>query len=131
MSKAFPFLHLPSRSVLSHGQSLLQNGTQHRRLSKLCPQWYIHGIYAQEIITLQECSEYLASHRLKQRAAGRPVVMVPLILYTDDTSGNKSKKWHCFNSWSVLLAGLPREMNTQLNLLQSSYLAGERGYHGV
>ena len=40
-------------------------------------------------------------------------MMVPLIIYSDDTSGNKSKKWHCFNSWSVILAGLPREMNTQ------------------
>ena len=49
-----------------------------------------------------------------KKAAGRPVVMVPLILYSDDTSGNKSKKWHLFNSWSVLLAGLPRETNSQL-----------------
>ena len=40
--------------------------------------------------------------------------MLPLILYSDDTSGNKSKKWHKFDSWCVLLAGLPREANTQI-----------------
>ena len=32
--------------------------------------------------------------------------MLPLILFTDDTSGNKSKKWHKFESWYLLLAGL-------------------------
>ena len=53
-------------------------------------------------------------HHLKDKAAGRPVVMLPIILYSDDTSGNKSKKWHKFDSWCVLLAGLPREMNTQI-----------------
>jgi hypothetical protein len=45
------------------------------------------------------------------KSAGKPVVM----LYTDDTSGNRSKKWHLFNSWSVLLAGIPRKQNSQLS----------------
>ena len=36
------------------------------------------------------------------------------MLYTDDTSGNKSKKWHLFNSWSIVLAGLPHSHNSQL-----------------
>ena len=52
---------------------------------------------------------------MKERAAGRPVVMLPLILFTDDTSGNKSKKWHKFDSWSVLLAGLPRHENSKIS----------------
>ena len=59
----------------------------------------------------QECAEYLAKHCLRDKAAGKPVVIV---LYTDDTSGNKSKKWHLFNSWSILLAGLPHSHNSQL-----------------
>ena len=63
----------------------------------------------------QECSEYLTRHRLADKAEGKPVVTVPLVLYTDDTSGNKSKKWHLFNSWNCLLAGLPRKQNTQLS----------------
>ncbi len=41
--------------------------------------------------------------------------MVPLLLYTDDTSGNRSKKWNKFDCWCFLLAGLPRHMNTQLH----------------
>ncbi len=40
--------------------------------------------------------------------------MLPIILYSDDTSGNKSKKWHKFDSWSVLFAGVPREINSQI-----------------
>ena len=39
--------------------------------------------------------------------------MLPLILFTDDTSGNKSKKWHKFESWYLLLAGLPRHLNAK------------------
>ena len=37
--------------------------------------------------------------------------MVPLILFSDDTSGNRSKKWHKFESWFLSLAGLPRHLN--------------------
>lgn len=40
--------------------------------------------------------------------------MLPLILFSDDTSGNRSKKWHKFDSWSVMLAGLPRRQNARI-----------------
>lgn len=40
--------------------------------------------------------------------------MLPLVLFTDDTSGNKSKKWHKFDSWSVMLAGMPRHENAKI-----------------
>jgi len=40
--------------------------------------------------------------------------MVPLTLFTDDTSGNKSKKWHKFDSWSVMMSGLPRHENAKI-----------------
>ena len=50
---------------------------------------------------------------LKAKAAGKKVVMLPLILFADDTSGNKSKKWHKFESWYLLLAGLPRHENAK------------------
>ena len=36
--------------------------------------------------------QYLTPHPIKGKAAGRRVVMVPLILFSDDTSGNRSKK---------------------------------------
>lgn len=52
---------------------------------------------------------------MKERAAGRPVIMLPLVLFSDDISGNKSKKWHKFDSWSVMLAGLSRHENSKIS----------------
>ena len=65
-------------------------------------------------ILLQDCAVYLRDHPIKEKAAGRPVVTLPLILYSDDTSGNRSKKWHKFDSWCLLLAGIPRHENSKL-----------------
>ena len=56
----------------------------------------------------------MATHPIREKAGGRPVVMVPLIVYSDDLSGNRTKKWNCFNAWSILLAGLPKSLNAQL-----------------
>ena len=39
--------------------------------------------------------------------------MIPLILYSDDTSGNRSKKWNKFDIWALMLAGLPRFENNK------------------
>ena len=61
----------------------------------------------------QDYSPYTLPHPLKNN--GRPVVITPLLLYTDDTSGNKSKKWNKFDCWCFLLAGLSRKINAQLN----------------
>lgn len=41
--------------------------------------------------------------------------MVPLIFYTDDTSGNKSKQWNKFDLWCMKLAGLPSRENARLH----------------
>ena len=57
---------------------------------------------------------YTSSHPLKSMAGDRPVIVVPLILYSDDTSGNKSKQWNKFDSWCVILVGLPKEENMKL-----------------
>ena len=40
--------------------------------------------------------------------------MLPIVLFSDDTSGNKSKKWHKFDSWSIMFAGLPRKENAKI-----------------
>ena len=40
--------------------------------------------------------------------------MLPLILFTDDTSGNKSKKWHKFDSWSLIFACMTRKDNAMI-----------------
>lgn len=43
-----------------------------------------------------------------------PTQIVPLILYSDDTSGNKSKKFNKFDVWAMMLAGLPKMENAKL-----------------
>ena len=45
---------------------------------------------------------------------GIPVVMVPITLFTDDTSGNKSKQWNKFDSWNFRLEGFSKKENGNL-----------------
>ncbi|KAL5477397.1 hypothetical protein EMCRGX_G024193 [Ephydatia muelleri] len=55
-------------------------------------------------------------HPLKTRSimcGSLPVFMVPLIIFSDDTSGNRSKVWNKFDSWCFLLAGLRQKDNAQ------------------
>ena len=65
-------------------------------------------MYYSDYITLQEYTLYTAQHHLKSSAAGNPVVIAPLFLYSDDTSGNRSKKWNKFDLWCVSLACIPK-----------------------
>lgn len=46
---------------------------------------------------------------MKSNSQGLPVYIVPLILFSDDTSGNKSKKWNKFDYWSLSFANIPKE----------------------
>ena len=72
-------------------------------------------IYYTPLFTvIQEYSEFTVQHRLKYTAADRPVLLVPLILYSDETSGNKSKRWNKFDSWCLKLASLPNQFNQNL-----------------
>ena len=66
---------------------------------------------------MQDIDKYLTPHPLKEKASGRPVIMVPLILFCDDTSGNRSKKWHKFDCWYLLLAGLPHHETSKLHFV--------------
>lgn len=54
------------------------------------------------------------NNKWKAVAGGRHVEVVPLILFSDDVSGNVSKKWNKFDVWAMLLAGLPRSTNSHL-----------------
>lgn len=58
--------------------------------------------------------QFLSPHPVKDVAEGRPVRVCPVVLYSDDTSGNRSKKWNCFNVWCVQFAALPRHENSKL-----------------
>ena len=60
--------------------------------------------------SVNETTDYLTPHHLKTKAAGKRVVM----MFSDDTSGNRSKKWHKFESWYLQLAGLERHENARL-----------------
>jgi hypothetical protein len=64
---------------------------------------------------LQEYEAFLLPHRLKSVACGKKVVMLPLILYTDDTSGNRSKQWNKFDCWCFKIAGLSTAENSRLH----------------
>ena len=44
------------------------------------------------------------------------------MIYSDDTSGNKSKVWNKFDSWCFLLAGLLKKENAKLENIHSSVL---------
>ena len=66
-------------------------------------------------VFLQEYEEFSSPYHLKANAGGRKIVMVPLIMYSDDTSGNKSKQWNKFDLWCIKLAGLPNTENSRLH----------------
>ncbi|KAL5515795.1 hypothetical protein EMCRGX_G001015 [Ephydatia muelleri] len=73
-----------------------------------------NGVFA-SVQVLQELAE-MFSHPLKTRSimcGSLPVFMVPLIIFSDDTSGNRSKVWNKFDSWCFLLAGLRQKDNAQ------------------
>ncbi|KAL5506041.1 hypothetical protein EMCRGX_G007607 [Ephydatia muelleri] len=65
------------------------------------------------ILLFKETKDYLMQHHLKTKAAGQRVVMLPLVLFSDDTSGNKSKKWNKFECWYLLFGGLSRHDNAK------------------
>ena len=49
-------------------------------------------------------------HPFRERANGRMVYSVPLIIFMDDVSGNISKQWNKHHAIYMLNANLPREM---------------------
>ena len=50
------------------------------------------------------------------------------MLYTDDTSGNISKKWHAFNQWCVLLA---RHENSSLTNIHFMCCSDKASVHDM
>eukprot|EP00731_Ephydatia_muelleri_P017205 Em0010g303a len=64
-----------------------------------------------------EYTSLFSPHPMKIKSmqwGGIPVVMVPITLFTDDTSGNKSKQWNKFDSWNFRLEGLSKKENGNL-----------------
>jgi hypothetical protein len=72
-------------------------------------------------------SDTLFPNPWRKKAAGKILRNVPINLYCDDTSGNKSKKWNKHISYYFTLSGLPpRISNQQFNchFLCTSNIAG-------
>eukprot|EP00731_Ephydatia_muelleri_P019835 Em0012g660a len=68
-------------------------------------------------LTENEYTSLFSPHPMKIKSmqwGGIPVVMVPITLFTDDTSGNKSKQWNKFDSWNFRLEGLSKKENGNL-----------------
>ena len=62
---------------------------------------------------MQEWSHLLWQHPLKEASLGLPIVLLPLLLYTDDVRGNLTRKWNGFDVWYLLLGGLTWKENVQ------------------
>ncbi|POW18333.1 hypothetical protein PSHT_05902 [Puccinia striiformis] len=63
----------------------------------------------------------------RTKAAGKLLRHIPINLYCDDTSGNKSKKWNKHNSYYFTLSGLPPKISNQqfdCHFLCTSNIAG-------
>ena len=58
-----------------------------------------------------------------------------MLLYTDDTSGNLTKKWNKFDVWCFLLGALPRSENAKLENIHfiscSNSVSGENDSYCV
>ena len=63
-------------------------------------------------LRFQETSRY--TEPVELTCGGLSVRMVPLLLYTDDTSGNCSEKWNKVDCWCFLLSRLLHHINSQL-----------------
>ena len=80
--------------------------------------------YITSKLILQEYAQYVHHHPLKH--CGLPVVLAPLLIYSDDTTGNRSKNWNKFDLWCVTLSCLqnmrPGSLNIHLLLVQTNSL---------
>ncbi|KAF7362836.1 hypothetical protein MVEN_00633400 [Mycena venus] len=59
--------------------------------------------------TTWEYTDPVLGNRWRAKAEGARVVIFPMWVYCDDTSGNVSKKWNEHNSFLMTPAGLPQE----------------------
>jgi hypothetical protein len=48
-------------------------------------------------------------HPTKVAAGGKQTLTLPIVIFSDETSGNRSKKWNRLESYSMFLASLPRK----------------------
>ncbi|XP_070575716.1 uncharacterized protein [Ptychodera flava] len=51
---------------------------------------------------------------LRKNAKGKKVVSVPVVLFSDDVGGSSTHKWNAFSVWCLMLGGLPKKENNDL-----------------
>eukprot|EP00731_Ephydatia_muelleri_P013349 Em0007g659a len=69
----------------------------------------------------EEKMQYFASNEWKEKAGGKKVIMVPLILFTDDTSGNRSK------TFSLLALAVMRMLSQSVPIVEELLLLESEG----
>ncbi len=57
----------------------------------------------------KEVEEIERPHPSKIAAAGKSTLTLPLVIFSDETSGNRSKKWNQLETYSMFLAALLRK----------------------
>lgn len=66
-----------------------------------------------QVPILQEWKKFATVHECKNKGDGIPVYTIPIILFCDDTSGNRSKKWNKFIVWDLIIAGKQVQLSIQ------------------
>ncbi|EFP81051.1 uncharacterized protein PGTG_07303 [Puccinia graminis f. sp. tritici CRL 75-36-700-3] len=64
-------------------------------------------------LIIENSSEISLPNPWRKKSAGKILRNVPITLYCDDTSGNKSKKWNKHISYYFTLSGLPPKISNQ------------------
>ena len=72
--------------------------------------WEVYWLYADH---LQELKAYILPKLLQRHYQRQANAHVSPHSVFSDMSGNKNKKWYIFNNWCLLVAGLPRHLNSQ------------------
>ena len=67
------------------------------------------------LLILQAYSDYIQLHPSRAVHCDKPEIVVPVNLFTDYSSVNRSKKWNKFDCWTLILAGLPKQENAKLH----------------
>jgi hypothetical protein len=76
--------------------------------------------------TLTELKPIPIENPWREKADGRLIRHIPITLYSDDTSGNQSKKYNSHMSFYYTLSGLPTKLSNQdynINYVSTSNVA--------
>lgn len=57
----------------------------------------------------QESAQFLIPHPMNTKGGGKPTATLPLLVFSDETSGNTTKKWNRLETFSMSFAGLLRK----------------------